>query len=72
MDTADLDESSHQHDQSDAHQQHCPPMSHYPLCDVLVQLWVEDGLLESGQGSVCVHQATLHEHVAVSFEVVAG
>lgn len=74
MDTADLNEASHEHDESDPHQQHCPPMSlgrkmknrlnaintetprdncsdhavdtyHNPLCDVLVELWVEDGLL---------------------------
>lgn len=44
---------------------------HDPLCDVLVELGVEDGLLQPGQRSVCVHQATLHEHVAVTLEVVA-
>lgn len=27
MDAADLDEASHEHNKSDAHQQHCPPVS---------------------------------------------
>lgn len=44
---------------------------HDPLCDVLVELGVEDGLLQPGQRSICVHQATFHEHVAVTLEVVA-
>lgn len=47
-------------------------MSHYPLSDVLVELRVKDGFLESCQRTVGVHQTTLHKHVAVTFEVVAG
>lgn len=27
VDAADLDEASHEHDEGDAHQQHCPPVS---------------------------------------------
>lgn len=45
---------------------------HNPLGDVLIQLWVEDGLLQPGQRPVGVHQAALHENVAVALEVVAG
>lgn len=41
----DLNEASHEHDESNTHQQHCPPMSHDPLCYVLVEFGVEDGLL---------------------------
>lgn len=44
---------------------------HDPLRNVLVQLWVEDGLLQPGQRPVGVHQAALHENVAVALEVVA-
>lgn len=78
--TADLNEASHEHDEGDTHQQHCPPMGlerrtkhktshqntntsqtttdphesrlqrggttyHDPLCDVLIELRIEDGLL---------------------------
>lgn len=44
---------------------------HDPLGDVLIQLWVEDGLLQPGQRPVGIHQAALHENVAVALEVVA-
>lgn len=53
--TADLDEASHEHDEGNTHQQHCPPMGHNPLCNVLIELWVEDGLLQPGQRPVCIH-----------------
>lgn len=49
-----------------------PDTYHDPLGDVLVELGVEDGLLQPGERSVCVHQAALHEHVAVALEFVAG
>lgn len=103
MYTADLNEASHEHDEGNAHQQHCPPVGlqrrgehkstiintrknvhvkhcrqnrevdayHDPLCNVLVELGIEDGLLQPGQWSVCVHQTALHEHIAVTLEVVA-
>lgn len=45
MNAADLNETSHEHDEGDAHQQHSPPVSHNPLCNVLVEFWVKDGLL---------------------------
>lgn len=44
---------------------------HNPLGNVLIQLWVEDGLLQPGQRPVGIHQAALHEDVAVALEVVA-
>lgn len=46
-------------------------MGHNPLCNVLVELWVEDGLLQPGQWPVCIHQTALHEHVTVALEVIA-
>lgn len=46
-------------------------MGHNPLCNVLVELWVEDGLLQPGQRPICIHQAALHEHVTVALEVIA-
>lgn len=47
-------------------------MSHYPLGDVLVKLWVKDGFLESSKRTVSVHQTTLHEHVTITFKVITG
>lgn len=45
---------------------------HYPLSDALVKLKVKDGLLESGQRPVRVHQPALHKHVTVAFKVITG
>lgn len=72
MHTANLDESSHEHNQGNTHQQHRPPVNHYPFSNVLIELRVEDGFLQSGQRPIGIHQPALHEHVAVAFEVVAG
>ena len=44
---------------------------HNPLCNVLVKLWVEDGLLQPRERPVSIHQSALHEHVTVALEVVA-
>lgn len=71
MHATDLNEASHEHDEGNAHQQHCPPMGHDPLCNVFIELRVEDGLLQPGQRPVRIHQAALHEHVTVALEVVA-
>lgn len=45
---------------------------HYPLGDVLVQLRVEDGFLQTGQRTIGIHQTALHEDVAVALEVITG
>lgn len=47
-------------------------MGHNPLGYVFIELWVKDGLLQSGKRSICVHQTALHEHVTVALEVIAG
>lgn len=46
-------------------------MRHNPLCNVFIELWIEDGLLQPGEWSICIHQTALHEHVAVALEVIA-
>lgn len=45
---------------------------HDPLRNVLVELGVKNGLLESSERAVRIHQTALHEHVAVTLEVIAG
>lgn len=51
---------------------YAPDTYHDPLGNVLIELGVEDGLLQPGERSICVHQTALHEHVAVALEFVAG
>ena len=42
-----------------------------PASDVLVQLWIQNGIFESGQWAVGVNVATLVEDVTVALELVA-
>lgn len=63
---AEADGAAHHSRQSQDSQQDDPPMSLHPLCYVTEVIQIENGVLQSCDGAVCIQQATHVEFVTVS------
>jgi len=72
VDSTDLDEQTHQHNSSNCHQKHRPPVDSDPVFDLIESLVTKEKVLKSGQRSVLIDSTTLLKYIAVASIVITG
>jgi len=67
-----LDEEGHGDDKADAHEEDSVPIGRNPLSNGKECVLVEQKILQSHEGTLCIHLSALEKDVAVALEVITG
>jgi len=67
-----LDKESHGDDEAYAHEQNAIPICRDPLSNGEEGVLIEQKVLQSNKGTLCVNLSTLEKDVAVALEIITG